>query len=80
MLYRVWKIAHRVDGAVPGSARRLLFSVDSPREACVAIEQLRARERGNPAPQSGTYGLEVRSADGWIEWHDRRGHDVIALL
>jgi len=79
MLYRVWREVPRSRNT-GAAASRLLFSVGSPGEARAVIEQLRARERDDRTVPVGRYGLEVLSAVGWTEWHDRRGNEVMNRL
>ena len=77
MLYRVWSVVNRPLGVEAGEARRLLFAVHSPSEACTVIRTLQARREEDPTVLTSEYGLEVFSAMRWTEWRDRQGRDVL---
>jgi len=80
MLYRVWSVVNRPRGAGAREARRLLFSVRSPSEARTVIRLLRTKREEDPTVLASEYGLEIFTAEGWTEWHDRRGRDVLQGL
>ncbi len=80
MLYRVWSVVNRPLGTRAREARRLLFSVRSPSEACVVIRLLQARREEDPTVLTSEYGLEVFTAGRWTEWCDRRGRHVTDLM
>ncbi len=79
MPYRVWSVVNRPLGAGAREARRLLFSVRSPSEACTVIRLLQAKREEDPTVLTSEYGLEVFSAGRWTEWSDRRGRTVMNL-
>jgi hypothetical protein len=75
--YRVWSAVNRPLATEMEDARRLFFSVGSPKEGCAVIRHLQARREEDPAVVTSEFGLEVLSVDGWSEWHDRHGRDVM---
>jgi hypothetical protein len=75
--YRVWSAVNRSPDTEMQDARRLFFSVASPKEGCAVIRRLRARREEDPAVVTSEFGLEVLSVEGWSEWHDRHGRDVM---
>ena len=77
MCHRVWNAVNRPLGTEMEGARRLFFSVASPEEGCAVIRHLRTRREEDPTVVTSEFGLEVLSVDGWSEWHDRHGRDVM---
>ena len=73
----MWSTINRpVDTGIE-DARRLFFSVESPEEGCAVIKHLQAKREKDPGVVTSEFGLEVLSVDGWSEWHDSHGHDVM---
>ena len=77
MCYRVWNAVNRPLDAEMEAARRLFFSVGSPEEGCAVIRYLQTRREADRAVIISEFGLEVLSVDGWTEWYDRHGRDVM---
>jgi len=75
--YRVWNAVNRPFDAEIDSVRRLFFSVGSPKEGCAVIRRLQARREADRGVVTSEFGLEVLSVDGWTEWYDRHGRDVM---
>lgn len=77
MLYRVWNVVNRPYDTEVEDVRRLFFGVSSPGEACTVIQRLQKRREEDPTVITSECGFEILSGDGWTEWHDRHGHDVM---
>ena len=74
MVYRVWSEA-RGSHARP---RRTYFCVSTPQEGEQVIEFLKRTRRYEVFRSSfDVFGLEFLSDDGWREWHDPGGFDVM---
>ncbi len=80
MRYRVWNAVNRPLNVGMEDVRRLFFSVASPEEGRDVIRHLQTRREEDFSVVTSEFGLEILSVDGWSEWHDRRGHDVMEHL
>jgi hypothetical protein len=76
MKYRVWNVVRcMTDVDSDDSCRHL--AVRSPMEGFEAIEKLRSEQSTDRSIVSSEFGLEVLSVDGWKEWYDDGGLDVL---
>jgi hypothetical protein len=77
MIYRVWNAVNRPEGVEVKEWHRRFISVDSPLEAYQVIEFLRSLQSSDVSAERSEFGLEYLCADGWKEWHDSGGLDVL---
>ena len=77
MKYRVWNAVNRPPGTRLGNWRRQYVSVYSPASGYEVITILRSQQAADVSIVTSEFGLEYFSIDGWKEWYDDGGFDVL---
>jgi len=77
MKYRVWNAINRPPGTRLGDWRRQYISVYSPTSGYEVITDLQSQQEADLSIVKSEFGLEYLSVDGWKEWYDDGGFDVL---
>ncbi len=77
MKYRVWNAINRPPDMKLEDCHRRVISVHSPVCGYEAIRRLQSQQAADVSVMTSEFGLEYFSTDGWKEWYDDGGFDVL---
>ncbi len=77
MKYRVWNAVNRSPDTELEDWHRHYISVYSPASGYEVITILRSQQATDASVMTSEFGLEYFSIDGWREWYDDGGFDVL---
>jgi len=77
MKYRVWNAVNRPPDVKLENWCRNYISVYSPASGYEVITTLQSQQATDVLVMTSEFGLEYFSVDGWKEWYDDGGFDVL---
>jgi hypothetical protein len=76
-MYRVWNAVNRPKDVLIRDWHRHFISVPSPAAGYHVIEAVRSFQTSDCSAERSEFGLEYLCVDGWKEWFDDAGLDVV---
>ena len=77
MIYRVWNAVHRPDDVKHEEWPRHYLAVPTPGAGYEVIEFILRGRVQHTYQEKSEFGLEVFTGNGWTEWYDDGGLDVV---